>query len=81
MYHAPETTAGGENAIDFAQSSVKQPGEVWLELPLSSFAAGTYEWVRLSLSYQNYDITSHYDDQPYSATLASFVGFSQYIES
>lgn len=81
IYHAPETTAGGENAIDFAKSIVKKPGEVWIEVPLSEIEAGTYEWVRLSLSYQNYDITFHYQDQPYTATLASFVGFNQYITS
>ena len=35
----------------------------------------------MSLSYQNYDIVFHYDGQPYNATLASFVGFNQYIRS
>lgn len=81
LYHAPETSTGGENAIDFDQSVVVAPGEVWLEIPLSEVTAGTYEWVRLSLSYQNYDITFHYNDQPYTASLASFVGFNQYITS
>ncbi|MEM6802204.1 MAG: hypothetical protein AAF696_12420 [Bacteroidota bacterium] len=81
LYHAPETSVGGEEAIDFAKSIVKSPGEIWLELPLSDLKAGSYEWVRLSLSYQNFDIVFHYDQQAYTATLASFVGFNQFIES
>ncbi len=81
LYHAPETTTGGAAAIDFAQSIISSPGEVWLEIPLSELSPGTYEWVRLSLSYQNYDITFHYNNQPFLATLASFVGFNQYIQS
>jgi len=81
VYHAPETTRGGDKAIDFSSSIVKAPGELWLEIPLSEINPGTYEWVRLSLSYQNYDIVFHYDNQPYVATLASFLGFNQYIES
>ncbi len=80
LYHAPETNEGGENAIDFSRSIVKAPGEVWLEIPLSELKPGTYEWVRLSLSYQNYDVVFYYNNQPYNATLASFVGFNQYIK-
>lgn len=80
LYHAPETNKGGENAIDFRRAEIVAPGETWLEIPLSSLDAGTYNWVRLSLSYQNYDIVFHYNDQPYSATFASFVGFKQYIK-
>lgn len=80
LYHAPETTQGGAKAIDFAQSIVVAPGENWLEIPLSDLPPGTYEWVRLSLSYQNFDIELYFDGQPYQATLASFVGFEQYID-
>ena len=80
LYHAEETDAGGENAIDFAQSKVVKPGEVFLEVPLNSIPAGDYEWVRLSLSYQNYDVTFHYQDAPYTGTLASFVGFNTFID-
>ncbi len=81
LYHAPETTTGGETAIDFEKSVVIKPGETWLEIPLSKVTKGSYEWVRLSLSYQNYDIVFYYDSIPYNATLASFVGFNQYIKS
>lgn len=81
LYHAPETSKGGDEAIDFSQSILKAPGELWLEIPLSDLKPGSYEWVRLSLSYQNFDIVFHYANQAYTATLASFVGFNQFIES
>ncbi|REJ63628.1 MAG: hypothetical protein DWQ21_02245 [Bacteroidetes bacterium] len=80
LYHAPETTKGGDNAIDFRRAEIAAPGELWLEIPLSRLNAGTYEWVRLSLSYQNYDVVFHYNNEPYTASLASFVGFNQYIK-
>lgn len=31
VYHAPETTAGGANAIDFSKAKVVAPGEVFLK--------------------------------------------------
>ncbi len=79
LYHAPETTKGGGEAIDFDRSSVVEPGEVFFELPLSAVPEGEYKWVRLSLSYQNYDITFQYKNRSYEGTLASFVGYNTYI--
>jgi hypothetical protein len=79
LYHAPETNIGGTTAIDFDQSKVVRPGEVYLELPLSELSAGTYTYARLSLSYQNGDIKFYYAGQPYWGTLASFVGYNTYI--
>jgi len=81
VYRAKETTTGGANAIWFDSSLVKTPGENYLEIPLKDIAAGTYEWVRLSLSYQNYDITYYYSGQAITGTVASFVGFNNYIGS
>ena len=80
LYHAPETTKGGDIAIDFRRAEVAAPGELWLEIPLSRLDAGTYGWVRLSLSYQDYDVVFHYNNEPYTASFASFVGFNQYIK-
>lgn len=79
IYHAPETTTGGANAIDFSKSIVKGSDEVYLEVPLKNLAVGSYEWVRLSLSYQNYDLQFYYGGLPFTGTLASFVGFNTYI--
>lgn len=81
LYHAPETTLGGSTAIDFSKAIVKKSGEVYLEIPLKDVAVGNYEWVRLSVSYQNYDVKFHYAGQPYTGTIASFVGFKNYITS
>ncbi|MBQ4821895.1 hypothetical protein [Aquimarina sp. MMG016] len=79
LYQAPETDTGGATAIDFDQSNIVAPGETFLEIPLKDIQAGSYEWVRLSLSYQNYDVTFHFNDAPFTGTVASFVGFNTYI--
>ena len=79
LYRAPETTLGGANAIDFGQSKIVSEGQTFLEIPLKSFAAGNYEWLRVSLSYQNYQISIRNSGTDYQATLASFVGFNTYI--
>lgn len=79
LYHAPETTVGGANAIDFSQSKVVGEDEVFLKIPLSQIASGTYNWIRVSLSYQNYDIAIRHSGNDYTGTLASFVGYNTYI--
>lgn len=84
VYQGAETTAGGGEAIDFSKSVVVDEGETFLSVPLSSVAPGNYQWVRVSLSYQNYTILVSgevsgiaFEDVP--ATVASFVGYNSYI--
>jgi hypothetical protein len=83
LYHSTETSAGGSKAIQFSKSVVVKENVVFYSIPLSQVTAGTYKWLRLSLSYQNYDI-------PYKAatlpgnhigtgTVASFLGFKTYV--
>ncbi len=80
LYHAPETTLGGSNAIDFSKSKIVYEGETFLKIPLSQVTAGSYEWMRVSLSYQNYQISVRAaNGNDYEGTLASFVGFNTYI--
>ena len=79
LYHAPESTLGGANAIDFSQSKIVAEEETFLEIPLKDIVAGNYEWLRVSLSYQNYQISVRSSGQDYQGTLASFVGFNTYI--
>lgn len=81
LYHASETTLGGNLAIDFSKAIVKKSGEVYLEIPLKNVPIGNYDWARLSVSYQNYDVKFYYSGQPYTGTIASFVGFRNYITS
>ncbi len=80
IYHASETIEGGGSGIDFNQSIIVEPGGIFLEIPLSEVNSGSYEWARLSLSYQNYDISFRFNEIDLTGTLASFVGFNTYIE-
>jgi len=85
VYKGPETTAGGENAVNFNFASKASEGEPFLSMDLSSLAPGTYKWIRVSFTYQKYDIQFRYNDPPFidnmdfTGTLASFVGFNTYI--
>lgn len=81
VYHAPETTIGGSNAIDFSKSKIVSEGETFLKIPLSQVAAGSYQWMRVSLSYQNYQINIRHQGEDYLGTIASFVGFNTYIST
>jgi hypothetical protein len=82
LYHAPETNDGGSTAIDFDQSKIVAEGETFLKIPLREVATGSYEWMRVSLSYQNYQISVHAaNGNDYAGTLASFVGFNTYIST
>lgn len=80
LYHGAEKEVEGTKAIDFSEAIVTAPGETYLKIPLKELPAGTYKWVRLSLSYQNYDVDFNYQGQTYSGTVASFVGFNTYID-
>jgi hypothetical protein len=79
LYHAPETSLGGPNAIDFSKAKVVEEGETFLKIPLSEVATGSYSWVRCSLAYQNYQINVRNAGTDYAGTMASFVGFNTYI--
>lgn len=81
LYHAPETTLGGTNAIDFSKSKIVSQGETFLKIPLSQINPGTYQWMRVSLTYQNYQINIRNAGVDYAGTLASFVGFNTYIST
>ncbi|MEO5647483.1 MAG: hypothetical protein ABIQ56_03915 [Chitinophagaceae bacterium] len=80
LYRAAETAAGGANAIDFSKASYAENGQIFLSLPLSSITAGTYNWMRISLSYQNYNVMVNASGQTLNATIASFIGFRNYIQ-
>uniref|UniRef100_UPI00374D934F hypothetical protein n=1 Tax=Flavobacterium sp. TaxID=239 RepID=UPI00374D934F len=79
LYKGESTTAGGLSAFDFSKAKIVAEGEAFLSIPLSQIQAGSYEWVRCSLSYQNYDINVRSAGVDYVGTLASFVGTRTYI--
>ena len=79
LYHADETTAGGAVAIDFSKAVVVGEGEAFLRITLSEVAQGNYEYVRVSLAYQEYTIFVRNAGTDYLGKLASFVGYNSYI--
>jgi hypothetical protein len=79
VYHAPETDLGGAMAIDFSQAKIVGDNEIFLKIPLKDIVAGSYEWVRASLTYQSGTIQILNQGTTYSGTLDSFVGFRTYI--
>lgn len=79
IFEGPQTNAGGEMAIDFQNSTFGGNGDVFYELPLSEISSGTYQWVRVSLAYQEGDIDFLLEGNNYTGTLASFVGYNTYI--
>ena len=89
LYHAPETTIGGATAIDFEKSSFAGNNETFYSIPLKSITPGEYEWLRVSLAYQNYDIKYYLDTvisgitikQEFPGTTASFIGYNTYIKN
>jgi hypothetical protein len=86
VYKGVETTKGGELAVDFDQAPNLAAGQKFAEIELSSLKPGTYEWVRVSVTYQNYDIAFDLMDGATSypnqkGSVSSFVGFNTYISS
>ncbi len=81
LYQAPEVTTGSTKAIDFEQSIIKAENETYLEVPLSNIAAGNYEYLRVSLAYQNYSIKFNFQGTELEGTVASFLGFNTYLKS
>ncbi|MEZ4801406.1 MAG: hypothetical protein R2797_01440 [Gelidibacter sp.] len=81
IFHGPETTAGGNNAIDFQNATFAGNNEPFLSIPLSQVASGNYQWVRVSLAYQEGNINLLVNGNDITGTLASFVGYNTYITS
>lgn len=81
VYFAPETTMGGAQAIDHDLGIQVGNGQAFVDIPLSDLAPGTYQWLRVSLAYQNYDIRFYYNNVGYMGTIASFIGYNTYIGS
>ncbi len=88
IYHAAETDKGGETAVDFDKAVKAGENEIFLKVDLKDLPPGSYEWVRASVTYQNYDIKFNINDVPLAGdllqqtgTVASFVGFNTYITS
>ena len=89
LYKAAETSIGGSTAIDFEKSNTSGNNETFYELPLKNITPGEYEWLRLSLAYQNYDVKFLFDTtingirlkDEFAGTVASFIGYNTYIKN
>jgi len=84
------------DAINFNQETIVADGQQFFSIPLSQVTAGTYQYLRVSVAYQNYDIkygilpntpisvtyTTPAGSTYYSSgTIASFIGYNTQIGS
>lgn len=81
IYKGEETTKGGEKAIDFSKEIFVKDGEVFLKIPLKDIKNGSYDWLRISASYQNGKVKMLYNGTDYDATLTSFLGYNTYVDN
>lgn len=99
LYKAAEVETGGTpaKAIDFAQETIVNNGEVFFKIPLKDVAAGTYQYLRASLAYQAYEVQMYFDttitynylgtdytgtiSQEFPCYVSSFIGFNTYIQN
>lgn len=97
LYQTPTTTQGGASAIDFTKEPMTSNNGTVYSIELDSVTPGTYQWLRVSLAYQNYGVQLYYDttfnytyggttipitiNQEFPCTVASFVGYNTYISS
>ena len=79
IFEGDETTTGGSNAIDFQNAVFAGDNETFITIPLTDITSGSYEWVRVSLAYQEGNINVLASGLDITGTLASFVGYNSYI--
>ena len=79
-------TASGEAAIDFSQVKMAKNGEIFFSIPMSKLGVGRYEWARVAVAYQNFDVQFNMLNVPFSGnfndergTIATFLGANNYI--
>jgi hypothetical protein len=84
----PETTAGGDKAIDYQQVKSAKAGEILVSIPLKDITPGTYNWLRTSVAYQNFDVVFNMLNVPFAGnfleergTFATFTAANNYISS
>lgn len=82
LYKNEETNAGGSAAIDFSKAVIGTDNSVFFEMPLKDVKPGKYQYLRVSLAYQSYDIQINIAALKREVTgrLASFIGYKSYID-
>ncbi len=88
VYQGKEINLGGETAIDFDEALVADEGRIFKNIPLQNIPAGQYKFIRVSVSYQNYDIRFNLNNVPIignlinqKGSIASFLGFNTYLRT
>ena len=85
IYKGEETMAGGSSAVLFDEALKGRSGDQIYSIPMERVPTGEYQWVRVSLTYQKYDISYRLnippfiENQDFDATISSFVGFNTFI--
>lgn len=92
IYEAPKQAAQSgsqfDDAVIFDEAIVSDENETFLTLDIKNIPPGTYEYLRISVTYQNFDVKYNLKNMPsplpselnnQSGTLASFIGFNTYI--
>jgi len=92
IYKGNEVTASNDgftSAIDFKNAIVAEENKIFLRVPYSDIPPGTYRYMRVSVTYQNYDIRFNINDIPVGleeidvnnqvGTVASFLGYNTKI--
>ena len=85
-YRGAETSVGGNTAIDHDRAVVAEAGEVFHRINLKDIPPGTYEYARVSVSYQQYGLRYNLRNLPVlgdlnqqRGTIASFLGYNNYV--
>lgn len=86
LFSTPTTVAGGETAIDFGQLKFAKDGEIAFSIPMSQIGIGRYDWIRVAVAYQNFDVQFNMTNVPFSGnfndergTFATFLADNSYI--
>lgn len=86
----PATNDGFTSCIDFSKANITGENETFVSVPFKDIKPGTYEYLRISVSYQSGDVKFNIHRIPYgpstffdlndqNATLSSFLGFNTKI--
>lgn len=82
LYSSPETDAGGSKAVDFELLKRVQPGQEAFSISLKNIAPGTFEYLRISAAFQEYNVSYQLDNSSIqSGRLASFVAYNSFIKT
>ncbi len=90
LYLGEETDEGGDTAIYVERAVIAGNNEIFYAISLKDIPAGEYEYLRLSIAYQNFTIGLHIDstindsthiEGDFHGTVASFIGYNNYITS